>query len=146
MKRVVFISVLLASAAIAAEVWTNRAGMAFSAKLLSVDEAGARFVFADDGATNVLSLAKLSPESARMACEQVDFVPIPPRLAATYNRAVSDLKRISELREDGLLSAEKAEARIDAVCSAFGDVCRKKGENPVAVQRLKDRLKSEMLN
>jgi len=141
MKRVVLISVLLASAALAAEVWTNRSGRAFSAKLLSVSDSGAVFVFDEDGATNVLSFAKLSPESARRACDRFGFAPLPPRIAATYKRALADLKRIGDLKEDGLLSPEKAKERIDAVCKAFTGICRKKGLEGASCTRLETRLR-----
>ena len=135
-----FVLSILASAASAADVWTNRYGRVFSANLLSVSDAGAVFVFAEDGATNSLPFSKLSRESAKRACDRFEFAPIPPRLAATYERASSDLKRIADLKEDGVLSSEKATSRVEAVLSAFKEVCREKGFDRETAVRLSNRL------
>ena len=140
MKRALFVACLLAAAVAAADLWTNRVGRVFSARLVAVDDAGATFVFPEDGATNTLPLAKLSKGSGRRACDLFDFAPVPPRLAATFNRAVSDLKRIRDLQEDGVLTAEKAIRRRDAVIKAFSDICRERGMESVTVERLVRRL------
>ena len=140
MKRALFVACLLSAAVAAADMWTNRAGRVFSARLVAVDDADATFVFPEDGATNTLPLAKLSKGSRRRACDLFDFAPVPPRLAATFNRAVSDLKRIRDLQEDGVLTAEKAIQRRDAVIKVFSDICRERGVEPGTVERLVRRL------
>ena len=140
MKRALFVACLLSAAVAAADMWTNRAGRVFSARLVAVDDAGATFVFPEDGATNTLPLAKLSKDSRRRACDLFDFAPVPPRLAATFNRAVSDLKRIRDLQEDGVLTAEKAAQRRASVIKVFSDICREKGMYPEIIDRLVIRL------
>ena len=140
MKRALFAACLLSAAVAAADMWTNRAGRVFSARLVAVDDAGATFVFPEDGATNTLPLAKLSKDSRRRACDLFDFAPVPPRLAATFNRAVSDLKRIRDLQEDGVLAAEKAAQRRASVIKVFSDICREKGMYPEIIDRLVIRL------
>ena len=140
MKRALFVACLLSAAVAAADMWTNRAGRVFSARLVAVDDAGATFVFPEDGATNTLPLAKLSKDSRRRACDLFDFAPVPPRLAATFNRAVSDFRRIKDMQEDGLLTAEKAAERRAAVIRVFSDICRERGVEPVTIERLLRRL------
>jgi hypothetical protein len=135
------IAVCLVSAVVAtADTWTNRLGRTFSAKLIGVDDKGATFVFAEDGATNILPLVKLSKDSALRACDLFGFAPVPPRLAATFNRATSDLKRITDLQEDGVLTAEKAAHRRTSVIKAFSDICREKGIASDMIERLARRL------
>jgi hypothetical protein len=140
MKAVLFTICLVSAAFLGAETWTNRSGRVFSARLIAVSDNGAVFVFPEDGATNVLALSKLSKGSAQRVCDRFDFAPVPPRLAATFNRAVSDLKRIRDLQEDGVLTAEKAIQRRDAVIRVFSDICRERGVEPGTVERLVRRL------
>ena len=140
MKAVLFILCLVSTAFLGAETWTNRSGRVFSARLIAVSDNGAAFVFPEDGATNVLALSKLSKGSAQRVCDRFDFAPLPPRLAATFNRAVSDLKRIRDLQEDGVLTAEKAAERRAAVIKAFSDICRAKGIASEIIDRLVIRL------
>lgn len=127
----------------AAETWTNRSGRVFSARLVSVGDAGAVFRYAEDGATETLPLAKLSPACARRASARFGFAPIPPRLASTYNRAAEDLRRVAASREDGLLTAERAEKRRAAVLGVFAAVCREKGLSSDETARLVARLAKE---
>jgi hypothetical protein len=135
------IAVCLVSAVVAtADIWTNRLGRTFSAKLIGVDDTGATFVFPEDGATNTISLAKLSKGSAQRACDLFGFAPVPPRLAATFNRAALDLKRIKDLQEDAVLTAEKAAQRRASVIKVFSDICREKGMYPEIIDRLVIRL------
>jgi hypothetical protein len=140
MKAVLFTICLVSAAFLGAETWTNRSGRVFSARLIAVSDNGAVFVFPEDGATNVLALSKLSKGSAQRVCDRFDFAPLPPRLAATFNRAVSDFKRIKDMQEDGLLTAEKAAERRAAVIKAFSDICRAKGIASEIINRLVIRL------
>ena len=140
MKAVLFTICLVSAAFLGAETWTNRSGRVFSARLIAVSDNGAVFVFPEDGATNVLALSKLSKGSAQSVCDRFDFAPLPPRLAATFNRAVSDFRRIKDMQEDGLLTAEKAAERRAAVIKAFSDICREKGMYPEIIDRLVIRL------
>lgn len=140
MKAVLFTICLVSAAFLGAETWTNRSGRVFSARLIAVGDGGATFVFPEDGATNTISLAKLSKGSAQRACDLFGFAPVPPRLAATFNRAVSDFRRIKDMQEDGLLTAEKAAERRAAVVKAFSDICRAKGIASEIIDRLVSRL------
>lgn len=140
MKAVLFTICLVSAAFLGAETWTNRSGRVFSARLIAVSDNGAVFVFPEDGATNVLALSKLSKGSAQSVCDRFDFAPLPPRLAATFNRAVSDFRRIKDMQEDGLLTAEKAAERRAAVIKAFSDICRAKGIASEIIDRLVSRL------
>ena len=140
MKAVLFTICLVSAAFLGAETWTNRSGRVFSARLIAVGDGGATFVFPEDGATNTISLAKLSKGSAQRACDLFGFAPVPPRLAATFNRAVSDFRRIKDMQEDGLLTAEKAAERRAAVVKAFSDICRAKGIASEIIDRLVIRL------
>jgi hypothetical protein len=140
MKAVLFTICLVSAAFLGAETWTNRSGRVFSARLIAVSDNGAVFVFPEDGATNVLALSKLSKGSAQSVCDRFDFAPLPPRLAATFNRAVSDFRRIKDMQEDGLLTAEKAAERRAAVIRVFSDICRERGVEPVTIERLLRRL------
>lgn len=140
MKAVLFTICLVSAAFLGAETWTNRSGRVFSARLIAVSDNGAVFVFPEDGATNVLALSKLSKGSAQSVCDRFDFAPLPPRLAATFNRAVSDFRRIKDMQEDGLLTAEKAAERRAAVIKAFSDICRAKGIASEIINRLVIRL------
>jgi hypothetical protein len=136
MKAVLFTICLVSAAFLGAETWTNRSGRVFSARLIAVDDTGATFVFPEDGATNTISLAKLSKGSAQRACDLFGFAPVPPRLAVTFNRAALDLKRIKDLQEDAVLTAEKAAQRRASVIKAFSDICRGKGIDSEMIDRL----------
>jgi hypothetical protein len=140
MKAVLFTICLVSAAFLGAETWTNRSGRVFSARLIAVGDGGATFVFPEDGATNTISLAKLSKGSAQRACDLFGFAPVPPRLAATFNRAALDLKRIKDLQEDAVLTAEKAAQRRASVIKVFSDICREKGMYPEIIDRLVIRL------
>ena len=140
MRLISFIVCLVSAAFLGAETWTNRSGRVFSARLIAVGDGGATFVFPEDGATNTISLAKLSKGSAQRACDLFGFAPVPPRLAATFNRAVSDFRRIRDMQEDGLLTAEKAMRRRDAVIKVFSDIGRERGIESGTVERLVRRL------
>ena len=108
-------------------VWTNAVGVAFAATLLSVGEGGATFVFPEDGATNVLAWAQLSPDSARRACEETGFVRVPPALVPTLGQTKSELARLDALVADGRLDAERAARRRRRVFELFVQMCREKG-------------------
>jgi hypothetical protein len=140
MRLISFIVCLASVTGIGAETWTNRSGRVFSARLIAVGDGGATFVFPEDGVTNTISLAKLSKGSAQRACDLFGFAPVPPRLAATFNRAALDLKRIKDLQEDAVLTAEKAAQRRASVVKAFSDICREKGMYPEMIDRLVRRL------
>ena len=140
MKAVLFTICLVSAAFLGAETWTNRSGRVFSARLIAVSDNGAVFVFPEDGVTNVLALSKLSKGSAQSVCDRFDFAPLPPRLAATFNRAVSDFRRIKDMQEDGLLTAEKAAERRAAVIRVFSNICRERRVEPVTIERLLRRL------
>ena len=92
-------------------VVTNALGVAFTATLLSVGDAGATFVFPEDGATNTLALSQLSPASATRVCEIAGYKPVPRAVAARRAKAERELKRIDALLAEGRIDAETAERR-----------------------------------
>ena len=144
MRQVIYALAFSCSAAIAADVWTNRAGRVFSARLISVDDVSAKFVFPEDGATNALQLSKLHPDSAKEACRRLGFVPLPPRFAAMFNKACEDFARIEDLVEDGLLTPTQARERKNAVLKAFAGFCREKGCPAETAAGLAERLETGM--
>ena len=123
-----------------AEVWTNRLGRAFCAKVLRVSDAGVTFLFEEDKGTNTLEFSKLHSSSFRRICKEYNFAPIPPRMVATYNRAAADLKRLSEQYEDGLLKKDDALKRRSVCIRVFGEICSEKGVDAEIVLLLKNRL------
>ena len=121
-------------------VVTNALGAAFAATLLSVGDAGATFVFPEDGATNTLALSQLSKESAAHVCKAAGYVPVPPAVAATYSLAKGNLVRIDALAADGRIDAAAARERKARVLRAFERTCREKGIPDEFVGELKASL------
>ena len=124
----------------AAGVWTNAVGRAFSAKLLAVDDTAATFVFAEDGATNRIELAKLDPATRQRACREAGYLPVPPVLAPTFRRASEDWVQTQSLEESGRLEPEKAAARRKAILNAFARRCREAGIEDADIKMLSDRI------
>lgn len=108
-------------------VVTNALGVAFTATLLSVGDAGAVFVFPEDGATNTLAFSQLSEESARQVCEAVGYVRIPPSVASAFSFAQNNLRRINALAADGRIDADAAYLRKSRVIRIFDRTCQEKG-------------------
>lgn len=122
-------------------VWTNAIGVAFTATLLSVGDQGATFEFLDAPVTtNTITLAKLSPASARCACRMAGYVPVPPSMAATFAQARRDLMRIEALESDGRMDADTANRRRLGVRAAFTRVCRENGIAEADIPALLSRL------
>ena len=121
-------------------VVTNAVGAVFAATLLSVGDAGATFVFPEDGATNTLALSQLSKESARRVCEAAGYVPVPPALAATFDMAKRDLARIEALLADDRMDADAARTKRARVFETFRRVCREKGLGESDAERLRRAL------
>ena len=142
MRQIICALVFSCSAVLVADVWTNRAGKVFSARLLSVDDAHARFVFPEDGATNALQLSKLHPDSVKEVCRRLGFVALPPRFAAMFNRACEDFARIENLVEDGLLTPDQARNRKNAVLKAFVGFCCEKGCSAEIAAGLSSRIET----
>ena len=117
-------------------VWTNAVGAVFTATLLSVGDGGATFRFAEDGAVETLPLAKLSPASAKRACDEAGYVPVPPALAAVFAQARRDLARIDGLVADGRLSAEEGARRRAGVRAALAAAARERGLEEGEVARI----------
>jgi len=108
-------------------VFTNAVGVAFTATLLSVGDAGATFVFPEDGATNTIAFANLSPATVRSVCERAGFVPVPPSVRPAYDLARRSLATADAQLADGRIDAPSAAARRRRVREAFLRVCREKG-------------------
>jgi len=121
-------------------VVTNVLGIAFTATVLAASDAGVTFVFPEDGATNRLAWAKLSPASQAAVCAETRFTPIPPLLAGTYLMAETELKRIRALSSDGRMSPEEAADRRQTVMSLFAEACRSHGVSKPVQDRLFIRL------
>jgi len=121
-------------------VVTNALGVAFTATLLSVGDAGATFVFPEDGATNTIALSQLSKASAARVCDAVGYVAVPPALAATYSLAKNNLLRINTFAADGRMDMAAAQERKARVLRAFERICREKGFSPEEISKLKSSL------
>lgn len=117
-------------------VFTNALGVAFTATLLSAGDAGATFVFPEDGATNTLAFSKLSSDTVRSVCAQTGYVVVPPSARPAYDLAKANLTSIAAQLGDGRIGADAAEARRRRVREAFGRVCREKGIPDVEAARL----------
>ncbi len=120
-------------------VFTNAIGVAFTATLLSAGDAGATFVFPEDGATNTLAFSKLSAGTVRSVCAQTGFVIVPPAVRPAYDFAKANLTSIEAQLSDGRIGAEAAEERRKRVREAFRRVCRGKGLDEREADRILDR-------
>ncbi len=118
-------------------VFTNAVGAVFTAALLSAGEGGVTVVFPEDGATNTLPYASLSPASARAACDAVGYVRVPPLAVPAYGMLKRDLERIDALLADGRISIELARTRRLRAYAAFERACRAKGVLEADIDRLK---------
>lgn len=121
-------------------VVTNVLGVAFTATLLSASDAGAAFVFPEDGATNVLAWSRLSPASRDAVCAAADFEPLPPELAATVRQAKDELARLADLEADGRLTPEAAAVQRRRLPAVFRKACGRRGIPPARTERLLKRL------
>ena len=107
-------ALLLASAGAArADVWTNAAGHAIEAALISADGNAATFK-RGDGTRFTMALASLSPASRRQVQEEIGRVLVPERLQTDFNLCVHTLKRLDVLRQEGEISGDSYTARRDA--------------------------------
>jgi len=105
-------------------VVTNALGIAFTATVLSVTDAGVTFVFPEDGATNRLAWSKLAPASQMAICEETQFAPVPPALAATFQMAQRELRRIRALSSGERLEPDVAARRRQTVREVFEAACQ----------------------
>ena len=121
-------------------VVTNALGAAFTATLLSVGDAGATFVFPEDGATNTLAFAKLSEATVRSVCAATGFVIVPAAVRPAYDLAKCNLASIDAQLSDGKLAADEAQSRRRRVREAFRRVCREKGVGEKEADRIFDRV------
>jgi len=103
---------------------TNAVGAVFTAALLSASDAGVTFVFSEDGATNVLAWSALSPASREAVCRATDFEPLPPELAATFEQARRELRKLAALQSDGRLDSATAEKRRQSLRHLLLHKCR----------------------
>jgi len=122
-------------------VVTNALGVAFMAALLSASDAGVTFVFPEDGATNRLAWSQLSPASREAVCEQLQFAPVPPLVAADYRFANRELRKVEALEHDGRIEPAAANRRRRAILATFARFCREKGVPPNAIALLVKCLK-----
>ena len=108
-------------------VLTNAVGVAFLATLLSVDADGVTCVFPEDGATNTLAFAQLSPESVRAVCREKGYVRVPPTVSASVEMARRELARTAQLAADGRLDGTAAAQRRTRILTALLRRCDEKG-------------------
>jgi len=121
-------------------VVTNALGVAFTAALLSASDAGATFVFPEDGATNTLAWTRLAPASQEAVVAATGFAPVPPELAATYRQAKASLLRISDMEAEKRIEPSLAARRRANVLSAFARRCREQGLSETQTSLLLRRL------
>ena len=115
-------ALFLGSSAARAEMWTNAAGQAVEATLLSL--AGDNAVFKGaDGKRFVMPLASLSPAARQQALDASGRIEVPARLRPDFDLCANTLKRLGELRKAGQLGddaeAEQRRAALDRLKLAF---------------------------
>jgi hypothetical protein len=94
--------VLLGPAVARGDSWTNAAGQAMEATLISLD--GERAIFKSlDGKRFAMPLASLSPASRQQALDVSGRVVVPERLRSDFKLCVNTLTRLGELRKAGKL-------------------------------------------
>jgi hypothetical protein len=108
-------ALLLAPTAVRGEFWTNAAGHAVEATLLSLD--GQLAVFkSPDGTRFTMPLASLSPAARHQVLDAVGRIPVPERLKTDFDLCVRTLTRLGALRQSGgLAEADYAEQRNAAL-------------------------------
>jgi hypothetical protein len=113
---------LLAPAVIRADSWTNAAGQAVEATLLSLDGENGVFKSAD-GTRFTIPLASLSAASRRQALEEAGRVVVPGKLRTDFNLCANTLQRLGELRKAGGLAdadyEEQRNAALERLKKAF---------------------------
>lgn len=107
-------------------VLTNALGVAFSATLLSVSDAGAVLVFPEDGATNTLAFSQLSEETVKRVCEEAGYVRLPHAIAAAENKARRELAKIDALLAAGRIDDETAAIRRRRIREALEQAARRR--------------------
>ena len=94
---------LLGPGVVRGDSWTNAAGQAIEATLLSLD--GERAVFkSPDGKRFSMPLASLSPASRQQAIDVSGRIVVPERLRSDFGLCVNTLTRLGELRKAGRLA------------------------------------------
>ena len=114
---------LLVPAVARGDVWTNAAGHAVEASLISIEHGMAVFT-RPDGARLDMPLASLAPASRQRALESAGLADVPERLRTDYRLCVRTLKRLQDLHRAGELGddeyskqSEGALARLEGACA-----------------------------
>jgi hypothetical protein len=115
-------ALLFAPSASRGDSWTNAAGQAVEATLLSLD--GERAVFkGSDGKRFTMPLASLSPASRKQALNESGRIVVPEKLRSEFGLCVKTLDRLGELRKAGELGddayTEQRNAALEHLKKAF---------------------------
>ncbi|MFA7173760.1 MAG: hypothetical protein WC340_10155 [Kiritimatiellia bacterium] len=128
-------------ATLAQNCWTNTAGRAFHATLVSMTETHALFVM-QDNTTNRLATAALHPASLATARQSLGLPEIPASLIATFNLCRKDLKHIDNLYLDGRLDLPQRTAARSKILAGFKAMYQQHKRPPSDYAPLEKRLLS----
>jgi hypothetical protein len=145
-RKIVFLNLFLMGVAtwvVAQNCWTNTAGHAFSAELISLTDTHATFVMYT-GETNTLAVGALCPVSQAIARDVSQLPEIPDRLKPTFNICRQDLKRLANLNADGRLNIRQYSEAQEKILLAFHTMCKKHDLSEEQYPALKARLLSSV--
>jgi hypothetical protein len=114
----------LAPVAASAEMWTNVAGRAVEAVLVSVDHNVAVFK-SPDGTRFEMALASLAPASRQRAVDKSGRVEVPERLQTDYNLYVRTIQRLDALRSADKLKEDEYSKQRKVALAQFEKACVK---------------------
>mgnify|MGYP001191881887 CR=1 FL=1 len=106
----------------AGETWTNSAGQAIEATLVSRDRERAVFQ-RPDGTTFDLPLASLSEDSRRKAVAETGGEPVPERLRSHWGVYARTAQRLEALRRAGKIGDDEAARQRAIVRAQFEAAC-----------------------
>jgi hypothetical protein len=105
------------------DMWTNAAGHAVEATLLSLDHNVAVFK-RHDGVRFDMPLASLAPASRQRVLERFGRAEeVPERLRTAYGLCVRTVKRLDELRSAGQLGDEEYSKQKEAALARLEKAC-----------------------
>jgi hypothetical protein len=115
---------LLAPGVVRADMWTNVAGRAVEAVLVSVDHNVAVFK-SPDGTRFEMALASLAPASRQLAVDKSGRVEVPERLQTDYNLYVRTIQRLDALRSADKLKEDEYSKQRETALAQFEKACVK---------------------
>lgn len=105
-----------------ADLWTNAAGHAIEATLVSLSRNVAVFS-RPDGTRFDMPLASLAPASQKIVLESFGSFEVPERQRSAYGLCVRTMKRLENLHTAGQLSEEKYLEQREAAIAQLEQAC-----------------------